>query len=76
MASRLTSCASRPAWGLVARSSFDEAYLVSVLNQMDEISQSYFHGLPAPLKRRSRGAGNRIYSERNVRAILHGLQDS
>ena len=26
MASRLTSCASRSAWGLVARSSFDEAY--------------------------------------------------
>jgi hypothetical protein len=26
MASRLMSCASRPAWGLVARSSFDEAY--------------------------------------------------
>ena len=35
-----------------------------------------FHGLPAPLKRRSRGAGNWIYSKRNVRAILHGLQDS
>ena len=35
-----------------------------------------YHGLPAPLKRRSRGAGNWIYSERNVRAILHGLQDS
>ena len=35
-----------------------------------------FHGLPAPLKRRSRGAGNWIYSKRNVCAILHGLQDS
>ena len=35
-----------------------------------------FHGLPAPLKRRSREAGNWIYSKRNVRAILHGLQDS